>query len=116
MTSAKASGLWSRKGSSFHLLKSKAQRRWNRMRTTIKIIAPHHDRPACSKDALMIVHIAYLVFHCEAGSPHSCYTYSYLDTIRTYQGKLISASNLFDQQPIMTLIWARLNARIMRRM
>src|SRR5579884_3234382 len=45
----------------FHLLKRKAQRTRNRMRTTVEIITPDHDRLTCRKDAFVFGHIAYLV-------------------------------------------------------
>src|SRR5690242_13960254 len=84
------------------------------MRPTVSIIAPDHDRPSISKDALVLVHIAYLVLHDETGAPYSRYTHTHLGTVSTYQWNLKGAGYLFDQQPVVVTARPRLYARVMR--
>ncbi len=84
------------------------------MRSASEIIAPHHCRLASCKDALMLVQVAYLMFHYEAGATNVYHSDTYLNTIRSYQGKRKGAGDFFNKESIVTPTWACLNAWVMR--
>ena len=83
------------------------------MWTTGEVVAPDHDRFAGGEDAFMLMCIAYLVFHNEAGASYMHDANAHLGLISANQGKLEGAGDFFDQQAIVSAIRVRLNARVM---
>lgn len=114
--SLEKSAFLERKRSSLHLFEGKTQRRWNRVRPSGEIVAPHQNRLTGSKDTLVLIHIAYLVLHNETCAPDMLNSHPNLHSIGTHQRQHIGTRHFFDQYAIVPPIRACLNARVVRGM